>query len=311
MIDQNLLVIAGVAALSLVIFVVARFLLSRNEIRLERRLAFPRGDAGRVGAGTLASAGAPNLAGRVDQSFEGMVFRTGLGFSAGQTLAVCALTAIALALLLFFWLEEEWAAGVGLAVGLVLPILILWILQGRRQRLLQGQLPDAFFYLARALRAGLSLEQAITQAGAQLDEPLASEFRRCAGQIQLGLHPQFALQNMAGRLRLSDFDIFVSTVGLYYQSGGNLALLLDRLAASTRDRIQFLGYFRAATALGRTAGFVLGAAVPILIIAFAVLQPDLFGELFRSPAGWQLLIIVAVLELIGIVWFVYLLRVDY
>ena len=309
--DQDLLVIAGVAALCLVIFVVLRFFLSRNEVRLERHPAFPGSDGHRVWAGSLRSAEAANMAGRVDQSFEGMVFRTGLGFSAGQTLTICALTALALAFLLFFLLEEEWAAGLGLAVGLILPIVVLWILQRRRQRLLQSQLPDAFYYLARALRAGLSLEQTISQAGAQLDEPLAGEFRRCAGQIQLGLHPQFALQNMAQRLRLSDFDIFVSTVGLYYQSGGNLALLLDRLAASTRDRIQFLGYFRAATALGRTAGFFLAAAVPVLIIAFAVLQPEHIGDLFRSAAGWQLLTIVGILELIGIVWFVYLLRVDY
>ncbi len=207
--------------------------------------------------------------------------------------------------------EEEWAAGVGIVVGLIFAVAVLWILQGRRQRLLQGQLPDAFYYLARSLRAGLSLDQAITQAGTQLDEPLAGEFRRAAAQMQLGLHPQYAMQNMGRRLGLADFDIFVSTVALYYQSGGNLALLLDRLAASTRDRIQFRGYFRAATALARTAGFFLAAAVPILVIAFAVLQPEHIGELFSTPTGWQLLGIVAILEVMGILWFVYLLRVDY
>ncbi len=80
---------------------------------------------------------------------------------------------------------------------------------------------------------------------------------------------------MADRVRLPDFKIFVSTVGLSYQSGGNLALLLDRLAVAARDRIQFLGYFRAATALGRTAGIVLGLAMPVLVIAYGVLGAGL------------------------------------
>ena len=309
MIELDLFIITAAAALSLVVFVLVRFLLTRNEARLERRLAFPEADFDTVGAGVATAP--PTWSGRMDRSFEGMVFRTGLEITAGQALAICALTAIALGFLLFFWREEEWAAAAGLAIGLLFPIFILWILKGRRQRLLQSQLPDAFYYLARSLRAGLSLDQAITQAGAQLAEPLAGEFRRCAGQIQLGLHPQFALQNMARRLGLADFDIFVSTVALYYQSGGNLALLLDRLAASTRDRIQFRGYFRAATALARIGGFVLAAAVPILVIAFALLQPEHFHYLFDTPIGWQLLGIVAALEVIGIIWFFYLLRVDY
>jgi tight adherence protein B len=301
--DQAFVIAVVIFLASVAIFFVARFLLDRGT---DRSLALVSSDGDRDDA-----AAPPDLAARVDRSFHGLVYHSGLGLSMGQTLWFIAMTAGALAALLYFWSGEEGAAVVGLALGLGLALLVFWILQARRRRLFQGQLPDAFYFLARSLRAGLSLEQALTRAGEQLDEPLAGEFRRCARQIQLGLHPQRALRNMAARLDLADFDIFVSTVGLYYHGGGNLALLLDRLAASARDRVQFLGYFRAATALGRAAGFVLAAAVPVIVIAYALLRPEHVGVLFDTTAGWQILGIAALLEIIGVIWFLFLLRVEY
>ena len=150
----------------------------------------------------------------------------------------------------------------------------------------------------------------MARAGDQLDEPLAAEFRRCSGQIHLGLHPHKALQSTAQRIRLSDFDVFVSTVGLYYQAGGNLALLLDRLAASTRDRIQFLGYFRAATVLARIAGLILAPRSPSSLSPTRSSSPNTRATFSRPPPA-QLLATAIILEIVGVLWFIFLLRVDY
>jgi len=304
---QNILIAAAIIGLTVAIFIVARRLLDRDYGRPQRQLAFAPTDEDSV----FAPPPPTDLAMSMDRSFNGLVHRSGLGFTTAQTLGLFALTGLACAALGFFWRGEEWAAGVGLILGLVITFLFLWFLQARRQRLIQGQLPDAFYFMARSLRAGVSFEQTLARSGEQLEEPLAEEFRRCSAQIQLGLHPLQALRNTAARVELTDFDVFVSTVGLYYHGGGNLALLLDRLAASTRDRIQFLGYFRAATALARAAGFVLAAAAPVILIAYAVFQPDFSTELFRTAAGMQIIAIAAVLEVIGIIWMIYLLRVDY
>jgi tight adherence protein B len=306
-IAQNIIVAGVITILALAVFFLVRRLLDGDRARLERRLALEPG----YKPGTLVPAEPPDFTARMDRSFEVLVHRTGLGLTTGQTLALFALAAVALGAALFFWREEEWAAGAGVALGLLLPFVFLVILQGRRRRLIRSQLPDAFYFMARSLRAGLSLEQTLARAGEQLDDPLAAEFRRATAQIQLGLHPYQALKITASRLDLSDFDVFVSTVGLYYSSGGNLALLLDRLAASTRDRLQFVGYFRAATALGRTAGIFLAAAVPVLVIAYLIWQPAHVETLFRTGVGWQILAVAGILEIIGILWFIYLLRVDY
>ena len=311
MIIQDALIIGAILFLAGIAFVVARRLLERSLAPPSRSLAVQLEKDATITWPNRPQAPTPDLEERMDKSFEGMVQESGLGFNPGQVLGLCILTGISMAALLFFWSEDELAGAAGLALGVFIPLLVVAFYQRRRRNLLFSQLPDAFFFLARSLRAGLALEQGLTRAGEQLEEPLAGEFRRVASQIQLGLHPQKALQNMADRLRLPDFNVFVSTVSLAYQSGGNLALLLDRLAAATRDRIQFLGYFRAATALGRTAGFVLGAAVPALVIAYAILEPDHARDLFRTADGLQLLAIATVLEIIGVAWCFYLLRVDY
>ena len=73
-------------------------------------------------------------------------------------------------------------------------------------------------------RIALLDEKRITHVGTP------DEFRRCTGQIKLGLPVSVALVGVAERLKLQDFDVFVSTVRLHQTTGGNLrdARPLDR-----------------------------------------------------------------------------------
>jgi tight adherence protein B len=299
---RDQIVLAILICLTIVVFLAARRLLDRRRLILERRLG-PKEAA--------APPPPPNLASRLDAGFTSLVDRASVGMTANQMLGFLALAAIGMAALLFFLRGQAWAAPLGLVLGLGLPLAVLFVLRRRRQRLIQSQLPDAFYFQARSLRAGASFEQTLTRSGEQLAEPLAAEFRRCSGLIQLGVAPYDALRQSARTIDLTDFDNYVSTVGLYYHSGGNLALLLDRLAAATRDRVQFRGYFQAATALARLGAFVLAAAVPILFLYYFLVQPSFIGSFFETAAGWQLVGVVALLELFGLLLCWYFLRVDY
>jgi tight adherence protein B len=185
-----------------------------------------------------------------------------------------------------------------------------WILQNRQRRRLQNQLPDAFYLLARSLRAGMSLEQAIALSGEEGEKPLADEFRLCSQQINLGLTVSAALQLTARRIRLLDFDALVSTVAMYQTTGGNLPMLLDRLAAGTRDRNQLRNHFLAATALGRATAIALALAAPALLLAYAIFQPSWGIEFFRNRAGWTTLGICLGLEAVGAVWLYNLMRFE-
>jgi tight adherence protein B len=248
---------------------------------------------------------------RLDSGFESMIRHTGVDVEPDQALALIALAAVGLAAILFLWRQELWLSVLGMIAGGVGTLVVFFVLRNRHRRQLSEQLPDAFYLLARSLRAGLSLEQAIALTGEQGAKPLAGEFQLCAAQLRLGLAVPAALEVVARRIRLLDFNVFVSTVSLHHVMGGNLAMLLDRLAASTRDRTHFRNYFKTATALSRVTAVFIGIMSPVLLLAYAIFQPDFSRPFFESPTGWTALAIAGVLQVVGIVWLYRLLRVEY
>ncbi|MCI0455826.1 MAG: type II secretion system F family protein [Gemmataceae bacterium] len=313
MLDTNttILLVAGGAALAfLAVFVLIRFFSDRQRAHMEHRL----NGHDSADSAVLVSDTTPPPAGvfdRMDRGFDSMVRRTGLDLTPEQALGLIALLGVAAATAMFLWREELWMGLLGLVLGVSIPLITLLTLQRRYRRQLQDQLPDALYLLARSLRAGLTLPQAITLVGSEGVKPLADEFQRAAAQIDLGMTVGGALKLTADRVRLVDFDALVSTVTLHQHTGGNLALLLDRLAASARDRNQFRAHFRSATALARVGAVGIGLALPLLLLGYALFQPEHIQTFFTSATGWMVLLGAIALQLIGCLWVYRLLRIDY
>jgi Flp pilus assembly protein TadB len=257
--------LAGVAvATVLAIILVIRDILERRRAYWEQRWQKPPDDDTGMTLTQLASRKPSGWSERMDLAFQAMILRTGLPLTSGQAIGAMMLTGAVLGAALVLWREDYYLLGVGLLAGILLPFLYFLFMQARWRQRLQEQLPDAFFLLARSMRAGLSLEQAITLVGDQ------------------------------GR-----------------EVGGNLAMLLDRVATATRDRNQFRGQFQASTALGRTTGLFISLGAPALLLIYLMLQPDYLIKFAQNPAGMAALAVAAVLQIIGVTWIFYLLRVDY
>ncbi len=298
-------------ALVLAFILIVRDVVDRRRAYWKQRWQQPADDEAGTTLATLAARRPPGWAGRMDRAFNVMVTRTGLQISAAQATGIMLLTGAVLATGVVLWREDYYLATAGLLLGFLVPLIYFLIMQSRWRQRLQDQLPDAFFLLARSMRAGLSLEQALALVGEQGVQPLAGEFRRCSEQTRLGLNVTAALRRMADHIRLTDLNVFVSVVQLHRQVGGNLSLLLDRVATATRDRNQFRGQFQASTALGRVTGFFISLAAPALLVIYLVLQPDYLIKFAQSPVGLAALAVAGVLQIVGAVWIFYLLRVDY
>lgn len=308
-----LLLVAGliVAGVTLAVFAV-RDLIERRRQLWEERWQDPDGDSAVTLARQLAAnRPAPGWRGRLDAWFERVIRQNNLKLTVTQAVGIMALLAVTFAGLLVLWRDEWWLAVVGAALGLAGPLVVYRWMHGRWRRRVQEQLPDALFLLGRSLRAGLSAEQALAVVGEHGPKPLADEFLRCAAQIKLGLSAPAVLRLMADRLGLEDLSGMVSIVTLHRTTGGNLPFLLDRWAASTRDRNQFRGYFRAATAQGRITAVALAAAGPALLVGYWIWQPDYLGRFARSTSGGLALAVAAALELLGCLWMYLLVRTDY
>jgi tight adherence protein B len=261
---------------------------------------------------TLTPKPVPTGAGaRVDRWFDRAVVHSGLDASPAGVVALSSLLGLVFAAGLYFWKQQLGLTLLGVALGVAIPVIVVAILQGRYKKKIQDQLPDALYLLAGSLRSGLTLEQALEFFSQRGNKPLADEFKHTVGLMRLGSPVTAALKATADRIGLLDFDLLVSTVGLYTQTGGNLAMLFDRLAASVRDRNQFRGQFRASTAQARVVALAIGAAVPLFLIAYALFEPQHVAVFFASTAGWTILIGCVIMEIIGVLWLWQVFKIEY
>lgn len=252
-----------------------------------------------------------SFAERMDAALEHFVGNTGLDLSAEKAAAWILLAAVGCATVFFLIRAVWWMGALGLLLGGSAVLGILFFYHARYQWKIREQLPDIFMMLAQSVRAGLSLERAIGMIGQQGKIAVAAEFRRCSTQIELGLPVVAALQSVADRLQVLDFSAFVSLIALHQQAGGNLPLQLERLANSTRDHHQFRSYLRTATTLSRTTALGIGLATPLILLAYAVFQPEYATSFFESRQARTLIAVALGLELVGAIWMHRLLKIDY
>jgi tight adherence protein B len=178
---------------------------------------------------------------------------------------------------------------------------LIYVSLKRRARLdkMIAQLPDAFDLMARVIRSGQTMSQAILAVKDEFDPPLAGEFAYCYEQQNLGLSPELALRDLARRTGLLELKIFVLAMLVQQQTGGNVAELLEKLAGLIRERFRVRGKVRALTAEGRIQAIVLLALPPAMFLLILWLNRGYAEILLDHP--WILVAILAS-EALGALW---------
>jgi tight adherence protein B len=199
----------------------------------------------------------------------------------------------------------------GLLAGMA-PTILVWSSRARRNAKLSEQLPDALEMMVRSLRAGHALPAAFRLVASEMPTPVSVEFGRAYEEQNLGLSAEQAVVNMTGRCPLNrDLKIFAVSVMVQKETGGNLAEILDNIAATIRERYRFYAKLRALTAEGRTSGLVLGALPPGMMLFLAVANRAYLVKLFDNPIGQLILLYAAVSWLLGGLWMMQMSNVDY
>ena len=315
--EQQIPVLAAFAMVALFIGAAWLFfatLAARKRQRLAGRLGEPRETEPE--GGLLAARLRQARSGDLVQSFRLLIERTGLEITPGSALLEMFVAGLILAVVAFFARMESGPLFAVLAflIGAAIPLVFFLWKQRRYLQNLQAQLPDALFLLARSLRAGRPLDHAFQLVGEYGAKPLSREFARMHQQLELGIPLDQVTHGAATRLGLVDFNVFASVVSLHRTTGGNLPVLLDRLAISTRDRVQFEGQYRATTVMGRySAGFI-GFLACVILIYFFFFQKELTVRFFDTSVGYTGVYLFATaigLELAGVLLLFWLLKYEY
>ncbi len=304
---------AGAACLFIAIWVFVSLWLQRGRARLERMRPAEDSDPTIVLDDLYGSGGRFTWWERFRRTATERLDRSELGLSLAEGLAIVLFCGVILAAGVFFWrseAEESWMAIPAFFIGTAVPLGYFMLRQRAWRRHLQDQLPDMLFLMARSLRAGMSIDQSIGVIGEHGVAPLSREFARMHRQLELGLALPQVLRIASDRLQLVDFSVFASVLSLHRSTGGNLAILMDRLAHTTRDHNQLRGHYRTQTALGRWGNILIFVMGSFLVAYICFFQRELAAQYFESPAGITLFAIGMGLLLGSMVAFYFLVRRD-
>lgn len=172
----------------------------------------------------------------------------------------------------------------------------------KRQRAFNNQLADMITLMSGALRAGHGLLQGMNIAAQEGPQPSATEFGRVVRQVSMiGLNPDEALNNLVTRMQSSDLELFVNAINVQREVGGNIAELMDTIAATIRDRNKLVGEVQVLTAQQQYSGYII-ALLPVgLAIMLAVINPNYILGVFQTTVwcGWTMASCSAIMIIAG------------
>ena len=195
-------------------------------------------------------------------------------------------------------------------VGAVVPWVYLALKRSRRLKAFDSSLPDTLQLMSGSLSAGLSLAQSLDTIVREGQEPITSEFKRVIVESRLGVGLEDALEGVAERMQSVDFKWVVMAIRIQREVGGNLAELLNNVAATLREREFLRRHVRALSAEGRLSAWILGGLPPGFLAYLTLTKPDYVHPMYTTPIGWLMLAGMAVLLGVGIVWMVKVAKVE-
>ena len=193
-------------------------------------------------------------------------------------------------------------------VGWKLPRPLVDYFEVKRIKKYQLQMVDALNLLANGIRAGLTMPQAIGMVVDELPAPVSQEFNLVLQQAKIGVPLDEALENLKKRVYTEDNEMFVTSVNILRETGGNLAEVFDTITLVIRERVRLQLKIETYVASGKMQAYIIGAMPFAMIILFGSGDPEYFPMLFGTFLGIVALIVIC--GMVGLGMFVILKIID-
>jgi tight adherence protein B len=217
---------------------------------------------------------------------------------------------------LIAWLVAIACAFCGCALGLnnmVFAILVSifllcapWYILRRmaeRHRLkIEDQLADSMVTLANAVRAGLSLPQALEILAAQCPRPINAEFHQIVAEYNLGKPLDRSLIEAKERLKSENFALFTAAMMASHESGGRLNETVERIANSVLELQRLDRKVQSETAQARKSALYMAMAPALILVVYYFVDPENTTLLFTEIVGQIMLGIAIVFNVLAYFW---------
>jgi len=309
-------------AVALGVEALVRFILSSraegNAINLRLKI-IGRGGSGAEAltllrrSSSVLPAGLPPVLTNMGIRFERMLMQAQLTIPTGRLMLLILISPL---VVFFGTLIAMLASGIGVsggrilisatfavAVGTAIPLMLLNFAATRMRKKIQEQFPVALDVFVRGLRAGHPIAAALDLLTVELPDPIGTQFGLVVDEVTYGAELRDALQNMADRWDLDDMRMFVVSLSVQSETGGNLAEILENLSQVIRERQSMFLKVRALSSEGRmTAVMLTGLPIFAFVMLFSF-NPRFFLDVATDPAfvpGFGILIALYITGFISI-----------
>jgi tight adherence protein B len=190
--------------------------------------------------------------------------------------------------------------GFAIAVGCwFLPKAIVNSMFNKRVEKFNYQMIDGLGLMANGMKSGLSIVQSLGMVRREMPNPLSQEFDMVLKQQMLGVSVEDAFQNMAKRLPSEDVNMFVTSVVILKETGGNLAETFETIVATIRERIKIEQKISAMMAQNLAQGAIVFCMPYAMFAMFYFSDPAFLQPMFEQPIGWAMIAVAMTLQMTG------------
>jgi tight adherence protein B len=189
--------------------------------------------------------------------------------------------------------------GVVAVAAWFLPKPIVNVLYQKRVDRFVEQMVDGLGLMSNGMRSGLSVAQAMGLVAQEMPDPIKSEFELVLNQNKLGSSLESAFIDMSKRVVADEVEMFVTSVVILKETGGNLAETFDTITTLIRERIKVENKIKAMTASAFWQGMILLGVPPFMGLTLSQSDPELMRPMFETWLGWLGLSTVAILMMVA------------
>jgi len=237
--------------------------------------------------------------------------RAGMKIRGSEFISIHIIVLLISSLVIYTFTNNLLLTVVAILLGAIGPFIFIKFKASQRIKKFHEQLPDTLQLIGGSLKAGYSFNQALGMVQDETKPPISDEFKRVLSEIRMGSPEKDALDNMAKRINSEHLDWTVMAINVQREVGGNLAEVMEIIASTIRERDRVMNQIKALTAEGRISAYIL-IALPIVVGGIlSILNREYVSLLVTTKLGLIITAIAFTLMVIGSVWIIKIVRVDY
>jgi tight adherence protein B len=221
-----------------------------------------------------------------------------LGIQLNPTLFIALLILLAV---LLFWIFMVMFKGVvmgllGVVGGVVVFNSLLGMKKKQKEEMFTRQLPATLTAIANSLKAGFSLDQSFEFVTVSLPDPTKSEFSFIHLKYRVGYTLGESMAELPKKYNNAEVNLFVSSLVLQNQVGGNVIPFLGELSEIIRERVKLKDQIAVGTTQQRMSSMIV-AILPYVLLM--LLQLSGYNALTSTVNGILLLILAMLMQGLG------------